>query len=66
MIQIHNLEGDFDNFLKKPLNFTWAVSIEWLTIIFWFNKVPEVALGSPFVGDACNIDIGSYKEIETS
>jgi hypothetical protein len=59
MIQIHDLEGDFDNLLKKPLNFTWAVSIAWLTIIFWFNKVPAVALGSPFVGDAGNIDIGS-------
>lgn len=62
MIQIHNLEGDFDNFLKKPVNFTWAVSIEWLTICFWFNKEPSVDLGSPFVGDADSIDIGSYKE----
>ena len=66
MIQIHNLEGDFDNLLKKALNFTWAVSIEWLTIIFWFKKTPELDLGSAFIGEVCSIDIGSYKEIETS
>ena len=63
MIQIHNLEGDFDNFLKKPVNFTWSISIEWLTICFWFNKEPSEDLGSPFIGDIDNINIGSYKEI---
>jgi len=65
MIQIHNLEGDFDNLLGKPLNFTWAVSTEWLTTMFWFNKTPEVALGSAFIGNVGSVDIGSYKEMET-
>jgi hypothetical protein len=63
MIQIHNLEGVFDNLLKKPINFTWAVSIEWLTILFWFKKTPEVALGSAFDGDIHSLSIGSYKNI---
>jgi len=63
MIQVYDLEGVYDNLLKKPLNFTWWVSIAWLTIIFWFNKEPAVALGSPFIGDIRNIDIGSYKEM---
>lgn len=63
MIQIHDLEGDYDNLLKMPLNFTWAVSIAWLKIIFWFNNVPAISLGSPFVGNTCELDIGSYKEM---
>lgn len=66
MIQIHDLEGDYDNLLKMPLNFTWAVSIAWLTIIFWFNKVTAIALGSPFVGNTDELAIGSYKEIKNS
>ncbi|MFP3983652.1 MAG: hypothetical protein ACLFV2_08195 [Desulfurivibrionaceae bacterium] len=61
MIQIHNLDGDFDNFLKKPVNYTWAVSIEWLTICFWFNKEPSEDLGLPFIGNVDSISIGSYK-----
>ena len=66
MVQIHPLEGDVENVTKKPLNYNWAVSIEWFTIIFWFNKVPAVELGSPFSGKTGNIDIGSYKERENS
>ena len=66
IIEIHNLEGYFDKVLRKTLKFFWAVSIEWFTIIFWFNKSPAVTLGSPFVGDVGIIDIGSFKEIGTS
>jgi hypothetical protein len=65
MIQIHDFEGDFEILLKKPLNYTWAVSVEWLTIIFWYKKTPEPTLGSVFKGDISKIDIGSYKEIKT-
>lgn len=66
MVQIHNLEGDVEIVSTRPLNYTWAASMEWLTIIFWFNKEPAVELGSAFAGETGNIDIGSYKERKSS
>ena len=66
IIQVHSLEGDVDNITMTPLNYTWAVSIEWITIIFWYNELPSKALGTPFTGTTDIIKIGSYKDIESS
>jgi len=65
-IQVHDLEGEVDNRRMAPLNYTWAVSIEWFSIIFLYNKLPCKDLGSPFTGTPANIKIGSYKDIESS
>jgi hypothetical protein len=63
IVQIHNLEGDVEVGRGKPLNYTWAISVEWLTIISWYNKQPSPALGCPWDGTSDQIEIGIYHDI---
>ena len=60
MVQIHGLEGDVEDDTKRPLNYEWAVSIEWFTILFWYNKQPTIDLGQPWDGTFDQIRMGRY------
>jgi len=62
MVQIHNLEGDVEVDMSRLLNYTWAVSVEWLTIVFWYNKQPTIELGHAWDGTFDQIRMGSYKD----
>jgi hypothetical protein len=66
MVEIHGLEGDIENNTKRPLNYEWAVSIEWLTVLFWYNKQPTVDLGQPWYGTPDQIRMGSYRNRNSS
>ena len=45
MVQIYDLRGDVDDDTGRPLNYTWAVSVEWLTFIFWYHQQVTIGLG---------------------
>ena len=60
MVQIHNLEGDIEVSTRRPIDYTWAVSIEWLTIVFWYNKPPAIGLGQPWDSTSSQIRMGTY------
>jgi hypothetical protein len=60
MVQIHDLEGDVEVGAGRHLNYTWAVSVEWLTIIFWYQKLPSPTLGKPWLGTSDQIEMGFY------
>ena len=62
MVQIHNLEGDIEVGTRRPVNYMWAVSIEWFTIVFWYNKPPAIGLGHPWDGTFDQIRMGSYRD----
>lgn len=66
IVQIHDLEGDVEVETGKPLNYTWAVSVEWLTIIYWYRKQPSPALGCPWDGTSDQIEMGRYNDIQNS
>ena len=60
-VQIFDLSGDVDAATGKPLNYTWAVSVEWLTFIFWYHRQVAIGLGRAWYGTSNRIKIGTYR-----
>jgi hypothetical protein len=60
MVQIHDLEGKMKLETGRRTNYTWAFSVEWLTIIFWCQKKPSPTSGRVWKGTSDQIVIGSF------
>ena len=64
IVEIHNLEGDVEVGTGKPLNYTWAFSVEWMTIVYWYYKQPSPTMGCPWDGTSDKIEMGMYNDIK--
>lgn len=61
MVEIHNLEGDVEIGTGRQLNYRWAMSVERLTINFWYDKQSSPILELPWDGRSDQIEIDIFK-----